>query len=175
MKNRMIIIASIIVCVAAGACFFTNRGTKNIENSMAEIAKADEKLSDSQAGNGEEKWCIKDVAGDCVVLKKEKKTSGEGANAGIFNSTEAALKGLESDGDDWSVAYSDEEYAILANRELNADGSTASEDDETWSKDILKANCDIFLECHTAGGNLEQSDLVTKLQAIKSECEETAK
>ena len=171
MKNRMIIIASIIVCVAAGACFFTNRGTKNIENSMAEIVKAE----DGGQQSGEEKWCIKEVAGDCVVLKKEKTTSGEDANAGIFNSTDAALKGLERDGDDWDVAYSDEEYAILANRELNADGSTASEDDETWSKDILKANCDIFLECHTAGGNLEQSDLVTKLQAIKSECEETAK
>ena len=171
MKNRMIIIASIIVCVAAGACFFTNRGTKNIENSMAEIVKAE----DGGQQSGEEKWCIKEVAGDCVVLKKEKTTSGEDANAGIFNSTEAALKGLESDGDDWGVAYSDEEYAILANRELNADGSTASEDDETWSKDILKANCDIFLECHTAGGNLEQSDIVTKLQTIKSECEETAK
>ena len=171
MKNRMIIIASIIVCVAAGACFFTNRGTKNIENSMAEIAKAEDGVQQS----GEEKWCIKEVAGDCVVLKKEKTTSGEDANAGIFNSTEAALKGLESDGCDWGVAYSDEEYAILANRELNADGSIASEDDETWSKDILKANCDIFLECHTSGGNLEQSDLVTKLQTIKSECEETAK
>ena len=171
MKNRIIIIASIIVCVAAGACFFTNRGTKNIENSMAEIVKAE----DGGQQSGEEKWCIKEVAGDCVVLKKEKTTSGEDANAGIFNSTDAALKGLERDGDDWDVAYSDEEYAILANRELNADGSTASEDDETWSKDILKANCDIFLECHTAGGNLEQSDLVTMLQAIKSECEETAK
>ena len=171
MKNRMIIIASIIVCVAAGACFFTNRGTKNIENSMAEIVKAE----DGGQQSGEEKWCIKEVAGDCVVLKKEKTTSGEDANAGIFNSTDAALKGLERDGDDWDVAYSDEEYAILANRELNADGSAASEDDETWSKNVLKANCDIFLECHTAGGNLEQSDLVTKLQAIKSECEETAK
>ena len=170
MKNRMIIIASIIVCVAAGACFFTNRGTKNIENSMAEIVKAE----DGGQQSGEEKWCIKEVAGDCFVLKKEKTTSGEDANAGIFNSTEAALKGLESDGGDWGVAYSDEEYAILANRELKADGSAASEDDETWSKDILKANCDIFLESHTVGGNLEQSDLVTKLQAIKSECEDTA-
>lgn len=171
MKKRIVIITTGVVLAIVGVGFALSSGTKGIVNSVAEIAKAEDGVQQS----GEEKWCIKEVAGDCVVLKKEKTTSGEDANAGIFNSTEAALKGLESDGDDWDVAYSDEEYAILANRELNADGSAASEDDETWSKDILKANCDIFLECHTAGGNLEQSDIVTKLQTIKSECEETAK
>ena len=73
MKNRIIIIASIMVCAIVGVCFATNSGTKNIENSMAEIAKAE----DGGQQSGEEKWCIKEVAGDCVVLKKEKTTSGE--------------------------------------------------------------------------------------------------
>lgn len=159
-----IVIASVLVCAVAGVSFATGKGTKGIENNMAEIVK-----ENAGQKSGTEKWCVRAVAGDCVLLKKETTTSDEDAKAGIFNNTETALKGLESDGEDWSFAFLDDEYAIAANRNRNEDGNLVSEDDETWSKNILKANSSFFIEHLTNGDSEEQSELLTKLQAIENE------
>ena len=64
---------------------------------------------------GAEVWYESEVAGDCVILKKAEKKNDDMGLTNIFDSPEAALKELESDGENWNIVSSGEKYAVLAN------------------------------------------------------------
>ena len=86
-----ITLVSVMACAVVGVCFATSKSI------------------------GAEVWYESEVAGDCVILKKAEKKNDEIGLTNIFDSPEAALKELESDGENWNIVSSGEKYAVLAN------------------------------------------------------------
>ena len=172
-----ITIASIAVCIVVGVCFATSRGTKGIENNVAEIAKASEDPSEPQAEDGgqqggEEKWIEGGGSGDCIFLSKEKVTSDEDTKQFAYDKPEDALKILESDGEDWDFVSSGEDYAILANRERGFwDIDFHAMDDSTWKEYLIKNNRIEFMRELRDDGSKEQSEFLKTLQSMENEYE----
>ena len=86
-----ITLVSVMACAVVGVCFATSKSI------------------------GAEVWYESEVAGDCVILKKAEKKNDDMGLTNIFDSPEAALKELESDGENWNIVSSGEKYAVLAN------------------------------------------------------------
>lgn len=159
-----ITVASIMVCVGVGVCFATSRGT--------EEAKVDEKASQAQAENvGKQsvdgKWYGIAAAGDCILLEKQQPkqdtTSYEYNMKNIFESPEAALKVLESDGEDWGMIASDDNYVVLARREQIADGNLTSESDARWDEQLRESNNSILKE-YLADDSANYMDMILKMR-----------
>ncbi len=86
-----ITLVSVMACAVVGVCFATSKSI------------------------GAEVWYESEVGGDCVILKKAEKKNDDMGLTNIFDSPEAALKELESDGENWNIVSSGEKYAVLAN------------------------------------------------------------
>ena len=64
----------------------------------------------------------------------------------IFESPEAALKVLESDGEDWGMIATDENYVVLARREQATDTGLFSKIDSKWDEKLRETNNSILKE-----------------------------
>ena len=172
-----ITIASIAVCIVVGVCFATSRGTKGIENNVAEIVKANEDPSEPQAEaggqqGGEEKWIERGSAGDLVFMRKEKLTSDEAANRDAYDSPNDVLRILESDGEDWDYVSSGEDYAVVANRKRGCwDIDFHVMDDSTWKETLIKNNRIELMRELIDNGSKEQSEFLKTLQSMENEYE----
>ncbi|MBO4912645.1 MAG: M56 family metallopeptidase [Butyrivibrio sp.] len=172
-----ITIASIAVCIVVGVCFATSRGTKGIENNVAEIVKANEDPSEPQAEaggqqGGEEKWIERGSAGDLVFMRKEKLTSDEAANRDAYDSPNDVLRILESDGEDWDYVSSGEDYAVVANRKRGRwDIDFHAMDDSTWKETLIKNNRIELMRALIDNGSKEQSEFLKTLQSMENEYE----
>ena len=161
-----ITVASIMVCIGVGVCFATSRGTEG--------EKLSDKASLIQAEVGEKlsvdsKWHTTKVAGDCVLLEKKQPNQDEAQDENtakdIYDSPEVALKVLESDGEDWGMIASDENYVVLARHEQAADGDLTSESDAKWDEKLQESNNSILKECIT-DDSVEFDDMLKKLNGI---------
>ncbi|MEE3470508.1 MAG: M56 family metallopeptidase [Butyrivibrio hungatei] len=106
-----ITLVSVMACAVVGVCFATSKSTKTATEQQT--VKPDKASDDRQIGA--EVWYESEVAGDCVILKKAEKKNDDIGLTNIFDSPEAALKELESDGENWNIVSSGEKYAVLAN------------------------------------------------------------
>ena len=106
-----ITLVSVMACAVVGVCFATSKSTKTATEQQT--VKPDKASDDRQIGA--EVWYESEVAGDCVILKKTEKKNDDIGLTNIFDSPEAALKVLESDGENWNIVSSGEKYAVLAN------------------------------------------------------------
>ena len=158
--------ASIMVCIGVGVCFATSRGTEG--------EKLSDKASLIQAEVGEKlsvdsKWHTTKVAGDCVLLEKKQPNQDEAQDENtakdIYDSPEVALKVLESDGEDWGMIASDENYVVLARHEQAADGDLTSESDAKWDEKLQESNNSILKE-YITDDSVEFDDMLKKLNGI---------
>ena len=65
----------------------------------------------------------------------------------VYDSPEAALKVYESDGEDWGMIASAENYVVLARREPDTDTGLFSKIDSKWDEKLRETNNSILKEC----------------------------
>jgi hypothetical protein len=64
----------------------------------------------------------------------------------VYDSPEAALKVYESDGEDWGMIASAENYVVLARREPDTDTGLFSKIDSKWDEKLRETNNSILKE-----------------------------
>ena len=98
-----------------------------------------------EQSSGSEKWYSIVCAGDSILLKK-KLPEPEDSGSIVYDSPEAALKACESDGEDWGMIASAENYVVLARREQDTDTGLFSKIDSKWDEKLRETNNSILKE-----------------------------
>ena len=119
-----------------------DNGDGYINSDYVKMIWTNAEISGEQA-SGTGKWFSIAAAGDCVLL--EKKLPGpENFGKIVYDSPEAALKACESDGEDWGMIATDENYVVLARREQATDTGLFSKIDSKWDEKLRETNNSIL-------------------------------